>query len=227
MNCCPAIYVLPDSRANSLSTKGLDTQEPLLLQQFKKQVCAFIGPDLGRVPLPVSSLSFDSLDRVALVRSRRVLLRRLGSLWCINGGFGGLLSLQSLLFEFLLLVFLLALQVVLCQVAVLAESVRVVRLVGVLTSMGHLGLAFAVVADVAHVLRVVFLIEMGAKEDVLLVSEVNMPVHVHHCLSLKVSDCIFGKILHLVLNFIILSRLETCELLLAGLNVTLQLILNL
>ena len=42
------------------------------------------------------------------------------------------------------------------------------------TSVGHPTLAFAVVANVAHVLRIVFLVQVRAEEDVLLVTEVNM-----------------------------------------------------
>lgn len=93
------------------------------------------------------------------------------------------------------------------------------RLVSVLTRVGHLGLAFTVVANVAHVLSIVFLIQMSAEEDVLFVTEVNMPVHVQHRLSLEVPDCIFGKVLDHVLFRRVLGRLQVLQLVLALLDV--------
>ena len=66
---------------------------------------------------------------------------------------------------------LLALDVVLGQVAVLTFAVRVVRLVQVLALSGQLGLALAMVAVVAHVLCVVLLVPVGTHENIRGVSE--------------------------------------------------------
>ena len=96
-----------------------------------------------------------------------------------------------------------------------------------LTRMGHLRLAFAVVANVAHVLRVVFLVQMRAQEDVLLGTEVSMAVHVQHCLSLKVPDRIFGKVLNFVHIVLELRALQVRQLVLAELDVAQQLLLDL
>ena len=61
---------------------------------------------------------------------------------------------------------LLSLEVVLGEVAILAEAIRVVGLVDVLTGSGHLGFAFAMVAVVAHVLGVMLLVDVRALVDV-------------------------------------------------------------
>lgn len=70
----------------------------------------------------------------------------------------------SLLFGLVVLLHL-SLQVVFCQVTVLTHTVGVVRLVGVAASMSHLGFALAVVAIVAHIFGVVFLVSVWTLVD--------------------------------------------------------------
>ena len=65
----------------------------------------------------------------------------------------------------LLQLLLLALDVVLRKVAVLAEPARVVRLIFMLARVSLFFLAKAVVAIVAHVLRIVLLILVRALEN--------------------------------------------------------------
>ena len=71
-------------------------------------------------------------------------------------------------------------------------------LVGVLASVRHLRLAFTMVASVAHVLRVVLLVEVRAQEHVLLVADLTVPVLVQHRLLLEVADGVLGELLSLV-----------------------------
>lgn len=72
---------------------------------------------------------------------------------------------SNLLIQVLLLLLLLSLQVVFCQVAVLAHTIGVVRFVRMATSMRHLGLTFAMVAIVAHVLGIVLPVSVRTPED--------------------------------------------------------------
>jgi hypothetical protein len=53
-------------------------------------------------------------------------------------------------------------QVVLGKIAILAHATGIVRPIGMATGMSHLGLSFSVVAVVAHVLGVVFLVSVWA-----------------------------------------------------------------
>lgn len=68
------------------------------------------------------------------------------------------------------------------------------RFVGVLTSGGHLTLAFSMVARVAHVLGVVLLIEVVAEEHVLDL-ELSMTVLMEHGLTLEMAYRVFSELL--------------------------------
>lgn len=80
-----------------------------------------------------------------------------------------ILTFIGLLGGTLLLVsdFLLPLQVVLGEVAALAEAIGVVWPGLVLASVGHATFAFPMIAVVAHIFCVVLLVEVGAQEVLL------------------------------------------------------------
>lgn len=106
-----------------------------------------------------------------------------------------LLSLTLFLGSSLILVLLLALQVVLRKIAVLAEADRIVRLVRVAARGRHLGLALAMVAIVAHVLGVMLLVQVRTKEHVFLVEDVGVTELLQHGLLLEEADCVLGILL--------------------------------
>ena len=81
------------------------------------------------------------------------------------GAHVNLLSFWTFSLLLLLGLLVLSLKVVLGQVAVLAHTAGVVRLVRVTTSVSHLGLSLSMVAVVAHVLGVVLPVGMRALED--------------------------------------------------------------
>ena len=113
---------------------------------------------------------------------------------------GHFLILHFLLDFLLLLGF--TFKVVLCEVAWLAHSIRVVRLISMLTSVGHLGLATVVVALVTHVLCILLLVSMRTSVSLFLLLGDGLQLWLLlHKLILSLSqggfDLLFGCLLHL------------------------------
>ena len=90
LNCCLAIYVHTDTCDLALSTKGLQMHAVVSQTSIElgKEEQVSAGAELGIVRYPVSSLRFDSLDRVTFIRR----LPLLGLIRCVRDG--RLLTLQ-------------------------------------------------------------------------------------------------------------------------------------
>ena len=104
---------------------------------------------------------------------------------------------------------LLALQVVLSEVAALAHALRVVRPVGVLARVGHPGLSLAVVASVTHVLGVVLLVQVAAHEVTLaeLRNVTAYCLQVRDLPLLEVTYLVLGKVRGKLRGFGLIFRL--------------------
>ena len=108
-----------------------------------------------------------------------------------------------MLLELLLRILLLALQIVLREVAALAQAVGVVRPGLVLACVGHTALALPVVAAVTHVLRIMLLVQVVAQKVVL---HINCGILAEHTLDLPPLEVAHRVLAELASQFAVRAR---------------------